>query len=172
MGVLEPQHREIAALVAQQHLGVEFALVGERDANLIGALDDVVIGDDDAARINDHAGAERALDALAGGPHAGQLPAEEAPKERIVEEGVARALHLALRVDVHHRGRRALHHRSEGERDFRARLRCGGLRRLGEGRNGEKRDRKREQGGASGADHARDIEPPMRRRKGGLRYIA
>ncbi len=113
--ILQSQHRKIAALIAQQHLGFEFALVGERHANLVGALDDVMIGDDDAARIDDHARAERALDALAGRPHARQLPAEKAAEKRVVEEGIARALHLALRVDVHHGGCRALHHRGEGE---------------------------------------------------------
>jgi len=34
-------------------------------------------------------------------------------------------------------------------------------------RGGEKRGGEREQNDAKGVDHARDIEPPLRRRKGG-----
>ena len=43
------------------------APVGQLHADLVRALDDVVIGDDVTGRVDDHAGAEAALDALAHG---------------------------------------------------------------------------------------------------------
>ena len=43
-----PQHREVGARILQHDLGLELALVGERDLDLAGALDDVVVGDDEA----------------------------------------------------------------------------------------------------------------------------
>ncbi len=43
---LEPQHREVAVLVLECNLGVEFALVGKRDLHFTRALDHVVIGHD------------------------------------------------------------------------------------------------------------------------------
>ena len=63
--VLQAQHGEIGARILQHDLGLELALVGERDLDLVGALDDVVVGHDQAGGIDDHAGAERALHLLA-----------------------------------------------------------------------------------------------------------
>ena len=60
--VLEAQHGEIAALVLEHDFGLEFALVGERHLDLVGALDHVHVGDHEAGRVDDHAGAQRALD--------------------------------------------------------------------------------------------------------------
>ena len=84
--VLDAQHREIRAAVLQHDLGLELALVGERDLDLVGALDDVVVGDDQAGRIDDHARAERALHLLAG-CCAGH--AEEAAEDRVVQQRIA-----------------------------------------------------------------------------------
>jgi hypothetical protein len=49
----------------------------------------VIVGDDEARGIDDHAGAQRILHPLAR-PAEGAVIAEEAPEERIVEEAVAR----------------------------------------------------------------------------------
>ncbi len=75
MRVLEPQHRKIAARVLEHDAGFEFALVGERDLDLVGALDDVHVGHDQAGGIDDDAGAERALHLLA-------APSPGTPKKR------------------------------------------------------------------------------------------
>ena len=59
LGRLDAQHREIGLLVAADDLGLEPRAVGEDDGDLVGFGDDVVVGDDDAGRIDDEAGAER-----------------------------------------------------------------------------------------------------------------
>ena len=69
-------------------VGRQLALVGEGDLDLARALDDVVVGDDEPARIDDDARAERALHALA--RHAEAAIAKEAAEERIVHEGILR----------------------------------------------------------------------------------
>ena len=124
VAVLDPQHREIGARVAQHDLGLELTLVGERNLDLVGALDDVMVGDDQAARIDDDAGAERALHLRA------IRPAEEAAEQGIVEQRIAVGDGLGG-VDVDHRRGHPLHHRRVGERELRGRGRhrpilCGG----------------------------------------------
>ena len=52
--------REVGLLVAADHLGLEPRAVVEDDVDLVGFGDDVVVGDDDAGRVDDEAGAERA----------------------------------------------------------------------------------------------------------------
>ena len=117
--VLDAQHREIGARVLQHDLGLEFALVGERDLHLGRALDHVVVGDDEAAGIDDHA-RSRASAASARAGYAGG--AEEAAEERIVEQRIAVLDHLGG-IDIDHRGRRPLHDRGEGELSARRRAR-------------------------------------------------
>jgi hypothetical protein len=51
----DAQHRQIGALVGKNDLGLELAPVGQRDDDLLGALDDVVVGDDDAVAAHDDA---------------------------------------------------------------------------------------------------------------------
>ena len=97
VGVLDAQHREIGALVLEHDLGLELALVGERDLDLVGILDDVVIGHDEPGGIDDHAGAERALDLLARA--AQPAAAEEAAEDRVVEHRHAIFDHPG-RIDV------------------------------------------------------------------------
>ena len=46
LGAVELEHREVEPLVAAHDLGVELALVGELDLHLVGAFDDVRVGDD------------------------------------------------------------------------------------------------------------------------------
>ena len=84
LGILDAQHGEIAALILEHDVGVELALVGERDLHFARALDHVIVGDDEAAGIDDDAGAERALDLFAR-----CAAAEELAEERIVQERVA-----------------------------------------------------------------------------------
>ena len=54
---IDLEHGQIGALIGKHELGFEFALVGKDDADVGAALDDVIVGDDDAARIDDHAAA-------------------------------------------------------------------------------------------------------------------
>ena len=113
MRVLEAQHGEIAALVLEHDLGLELALVGERHLDLVGALDHVHIGDDQAGWIDDHAGAERTLHLAA----AAARHAEEAAEDRIVEQRIAELHHLGG-IDIDHRRRHPLHHRRIGQPQF------------------------------------------------------
>jgi len=56
--ILQAQHREVGSRVLQHDLGLELALVRERNLDLVGAFDDVHIGDDKSGRIHHHARAE------------------------------------------------------------------------------------------------------------------
>ena len=114
--VLHAQHGQIGAAVLEHDLGLELALVGERNLDLIGALDDVVVGDDEPGRIDHHARSERALHLL--GLLAGH--AEEAAEDRVVQQRVA-VLHGLGGIDVHHRRLHALHDRRVGQPQFGAR---------------------------------------------------
>ena len=108
--ILDAQHGEIAALVLEHDLGLELALVGERHLDLVGALDHVHIGDDEAGGVDDHAGAERALHL----PAAAALHAEELAEDRIVEQRVA-VLDDLGGIDIDHRRGHPLHHRRIGQ---------------------------------------------------------
>ncbi len=79
-GAFEPQDGEVGLLVLHDDGGIELALVGERDLDLGLAArpDDVGVGDDDAVRMDDHAGAQRVLHALR--RHAPRRFAEERRK--------------------------------------------------------------------------------------------
>ena len=101
------------ALVLEHDLGLELALVGERDLHLVGALDDVVIGDDrpEGSTITPEP-SERCTCSRAAVRHA-----EEAAEDRIVEQRIA-VLHDLGGVDVDHRRRHPLHHRRIGQPQF------------------------------------------------------
>ena len=114
--ILQLQHGEVGALVAEQDLRLVFAPVGERHLHLGRAVHDVLVGDDDALRVDDDAGAERGARPLARRRRAERAAAEEALEEGIALEG--RAHRDARRgVDVHHRRRDALDDGREGEAD-------------------------------------------------------
>ena len=117
-GTLDAQHGEIAALVLEHDVGWEFALVGERDLDVAGVLDDVVIGDDEARRVDQDAGAERALHHLP--RHA--ATAEELAEERIGHERVLVLDHVAG-IDVDHCRCHALHHGRIGKLELSGRSR-------------------------------------------------
>ena len=74
------QNRQIGVRVHADDLGRGDAPVRQLHADLIRALDDMVIGDDVTGPIDDHAGAEAALDALA---HCRQM----LPQQRIRARG-------------------------------------------------------------------------------------
>src|SRR3546814_4321664 len=77
--------REIGALVGQHQFRLELPAVGQHHLDLAGALDDVLVGDDEALPRDDDAGAERRLLALAALAIA-EAVAEEAAEEGIVEQ--------------------------------------------------------------------------------------
>ena len=100
--------------VLEHDLGIELALVGKRHFHFARALDDVVVGDDEAGRVDDDAGTERPQHLFA------RHRAEELAEHRIVQERIA-VLDHARRVDVDDRGRGALDHRGVGQLDLRRR---------------------------------------------------
>src|SRR6185312_5920492 len=95
--ILDAQDREIAALVLEHNLRLELALVVERDFDLVRAFDDVDVRDDQAGRIDDDAGAERALHLRR--PAGQTAAAEELAEDRIVEQRIA-VLHDLGGIDV------------------------------------------------------------------------
>ena len=127
------QHREVGARIAEHDRRLELALVGERDLHLGHALDDVVVGDDEPARVDDDAGAERALaaalEAVRRSRAAGAAVAEEAAHELFHRRVLLAALDAGA-IDVDDRGRGLLHHRRVGELDLRPALRHGAVLRL------------------------------------------
>ena len=56
---LDAQDREIDALVLQHQFARELASIGERDLDVVGTLDDVVVGDHETVMRQDNAGTER-----------------------------------------------------------------------------------------------------------------
>ena len=88
------QDRQIGIRIRADDLGRGDAPVGQLHADLIRALDDVVIGDDVTGRIDDHAGAEAALDALA------HVQADAAAAADCAPEGRGGGVDHARRVDV------------------------------------------------------------------------
>ena len=109
----DAQNGEVQLVVAQDDLGIELALVGERhpDLGLAAALDDVVVGDDDAVLADEDARAQRVLHPLS---LRAEIAAEELLEEGVVEQrgGVLDPLR---HVDVDHGGGHLLHEGCEGE---------------------------------------------------------
>ena len=60
---IDAQQRQIEPRVGEHQLGRKFAPVGKRDEDLVGAVDDMVVGDDQAVGGNDDAAAQRLLHA-------------------------------------------------------------------------------------------------------------
>ncbi len=117
------EHRQIALGVGADLRGPHVAAVEQRDPDLVGAFDDVVVGEDVAVLAHDHAGAQAGLQAPARGA---ELLAEEAPEQRVVHErGDPLGDHLGA-VDVDHRRGRPLHGVGVGQRHGSARSRLVG----------------------------------------------
>ncbi len=144
LAIVDAQNGEVRAFVGKDELRLELAPVGERDGELVAALDDMEIGDDEAGGIDDDAGAERLLHALARHAEAEAI-AEKLLEEGVVEEGRPRLLlHDPLRIDVDDGGRDALHHRRIGELDLAAARRHSlpGIRPRGPGKKSKHRTEK------------------------------
>src|SRR3546814_14562180 len=77
--------REIGALVGQHQFRLELPAVGQHHLALAGALDDVLVGDDEALPRDDDAGAARRLLALAALAIAAAV-AEAAAEEGLVQQ--------------------------------------------------------------------------------------
>ena len=58
---LDLEHGEVGLRVAAEHLGGQLAAVAQRDGDLLGVLDHVVVGEHDAVGADDEAGAGAAL---------------------------------------------------------------------------------------------------------------
>ena len=76
----DPQHREIRVRIRADDLRRRHASVGQLHADLIGALNDMMIGDEVALLIDDHAGAKAAFDALADARQVSAAAADRRPR--------------------------------------------------------------------------------------------
>ncbi len=137
-------HRHVGVRIGADELRVQHPPVVQGHRHLVGALDDVVVGEHQApACIDDHARAKRLLDPLA--RHVREHPAEE----RIVQERVAYP-HALAGLHADHRRGDGLEH--GGKR--RQWLAVDGLRqrRGGRGRHGGGGGRRERRGGDAIAD--------------------
>jgi len=118
---LKLDHREVRFRVGPEDLSAVFSFVGEADQDLVGALDDVEVGEDQAPLVDDDAGPEAGPAELGAG--VGSFGAkeliEEIAKEGIVvalrHVGAAPALRLLDRPQVHDGGAHVLRHVHEAE---------------------------------------------------------
>ena len=56
--ILHLQHGEIGQRINADDLGGKDASIGQRDLDFIGAIDDMIIGDHQAGRLDDEAGTQ------------------------------------------------------------------------------------------------------------------
>ena len=134
---LELDHREVRFRVGPHDLSAVFSFVGETDQDLVRALDDVEVGEHQAALVDDDAGPETGPAEL--GARVGTLGAEElieeVAEERVVvalgQVGAAPGLRALDGAEVDNRGPHLLGHVHEahlerfGQRDAGRRLRGG-----------------------------------------------
>ena len=132
LAALQFEHGQIRARVAQHDIGFVFATVRERDLHVGHPLDDVVVGYDQPARVDDDAGAQRLGDAAVL-----LLPglAEEVAEKGVVEQGIARHRLDPRGVDVDDSRAHLRNDGGEGEMDLRGVLRNRAF--VGEGRGAE-----------------------------------
>jgi len=109
---LDAQQRQVDLGINADHLGRELALVAQGDDDLVGALGDVMVGENIApGGIDDHTGAKAVLLAFT----AMRLRhTKETPEKRVIQQRVVfiRA-DPRLRGDVHHRRQYRLQHRGD-----------------------------------------------------------
>ena len=117
LGVLDLQHGKIGLGVIEYQVDRILVPVIGRDADVGGALDDVVVGEDDAGAVDDDARAER-LRFLRPAVHERAIAAEKALEERIIEERRGGALADRGSVDIDHRGGHRLYHRRKAQLHF------------------------------------------------------
>lgn len=94
------QDGEVGIRVGADEFGLGDATIGQGDLDFIGALDDVVIGQDIALWIDDDAGAEAGLHPFAGHTEA---ITEELFKYRIIHQGVGAFYYPGEGEDIDHR---------------------------------------------------------------------
>ena len=114
-GITDAQHSQIGLGVLDHHIDGKLAAIGQRDAHIGGAFNDVAIGEDHPARIDNDARAERAR--FPGAALELPLP-EKAREEWIIGKGRRRLLLNARGIDIDHRGRDGLDHRRKGQLDL------------------------------------------------------
>ena len=81
---LQPQNRQIRPFVLEHQLRVELPPIRQRDADLVGIPDHVVVGDHHPVAGDDHARPERLLHPVRSGISA--LVTEEVTEERVIEQ--------------------------------------------------------------------------------------
>ena len=96
---LHLEQRQVGLGVAADDLGLQRGAVVENDADLVGVGDDVVVGDHEAGRIDDEAGAER-IDAARRRRLSGPLSPLAAP---VLEELLEKFLERRARRQLRHR---------------------------------------------------------------------
>ena len=101
-GLAHAQHGQVRLGILDDHVDGEFPPVGQRDAHIGRALDDMPVGEDHPAGIDDDTRTQRP-----GFPRAAlELAlAEEAREERVIGEGRNGLLLDAGGIDIDHRGR-------------------------------------------------------------------
>ena len=150
------QHGEIGARIAQQDFRGNLPLVGQRNLNVGHALDDMMIGHDEAGGVDDDSRPQRLRDIA---PGLSAALAKEAAEDRIVEKRIGGRAVDARGEDVDDGGLRLLHHRRERENGVGARLRYDPFlrsgRRLREGHfcRGARQDYRADQADRRGDDH-------------------
>src|SRR4249919_3039609 len=85
--VLYAQYRKIGSRVLENKRRLKLAFVGERDLDLVGALNDVIVRHDQTRRIDDHARTQRPLQLIASS--SSSRHAEEPAKDRVIQERIA-----------------------------------------------------------------------------------
>ena len=106
--VLHAQHREVGAAILEHDLGVELALVVERDFHLVRAFDHVVVGDDQAVGSTITPEPSERCTCSRGNP-----AATEEAEERVFHE--VAVVDFLGGIDVDHGRRHALDDRGVGE---------------------------------------------------------
>ena len=66
IGGVDLQNGDVGLGIGADDLGLELALVAERDGDLVGAVDHVIIGEQVAVGTHDHAASQAMLGAIAG----------------------------------------------------------------------------------------------------------
>ncbi len=105
---LHLQHRHIHLRILADHLGLELAAIGEDDEDVVGVPNHVIVGDDDAARI-DHEARTQGLRTAGAGLRVDAVILEEF-LEHLVERRALRQIGSGVLVfdglsggDIHHR---------------------------------------------------------------------
>ncbi len=140
---LDLQHRDVDLGILADHLGLELAAVVEDDDDVVGVADDVVVGDNDAAGVDDEAGAER-LRLLRARARRDAVVLEELLEHLVERRALGKVRHRAAALLLDRLGGRDVDHRvgdlvDEIGEIGRPRLGEGGARRRKRERAGDQR---------------------------------